>query len=113
MKRLTVLLVLLVFLATPALAQGGKQVWAGAGFSVPMGDFGDVAKAGPQLGAGFGFGLGPGYQIFGAGNTGGFVEAMYHHVPGSDETIDGVTFEGTSTEWFDIRGGVVFNFPGI
>ena len=200
MKRLTIVLVILTLLATPALATGGKQLWAGAGLSMPMGDFGDVAKAGPQFGAGFGFevtpaltlggevfynmygladeiqaeadangvdmdvrvtqytltarvdlmpamsslyakfnagmykasisgsqdgfsvsyddtdfgfGVGLGYQFFGAANTGGFVEAVYHHVPGSDETIDGMTVDGSSTEWIDLRGGVVFNFPGI
>ena len=203
MKRFFALLLLLALLSTPALAQGGKQVWAGAGLSMPMGDFGDVAKSGLQFGGGFGFeltpaftlggevfydmfglaeeyedyldsegfgsvdfdiritqytlmarvdlmpalsslyakfnagmykasmsasaeglsatiddtdfgfGVGLGYQFFGAANTGGFVEAVYHNVPGSDETIEGVTYEGSATQWIDLRGGVVFNFPGL
>ena len=198
MRRAWTLVLVFLFLSPTALAQGGKQLWAGAGLALPMGEFGDVAKSGPQFGGGFGFELSPaftlggeiiynmyaladlvqaeadangvdmdvrltqmtlvarvdlmptpstvyakftggiyrgkvsasegdfalsmnnsdfgfgfglGYQIFGAGNTGGFIEGLYHHIPGSDEKFGDFTIEGAATEYFDLRGGIVFNFP--
>jgi hypothetical protein len=202
MKRLLMLFTVLFIVAVPAATMAGNQIWAGAGFSLPRSDFSEIAKPGPQFGAGFGFaltpafslggefyynmyglsddyraelddqgfseidvdvrisqytlmarvnlmptpqsayvkfnagmykaavtasdgdvsataddtdfgfGLGMGYQFFGAGNTGGFLEVMYHRVPGSEETMGDVNVQGSDTEWFDLRGGVVFHIPG-
>ncbi len=48
----------------------------------------------------FGVGVGLGYNFFGMGNTGGFVEAVYHNVFSEVE----------STSFIDLRGGVTLKF---
>lgn len=48
----------------------------------------------------FGAGAGLGYHFSGHGSTGGFIEGIFHTVPGDNE----------NTSYFDIRGGVTFKF---
>lgn len=47
-----------------------------------------------------GLGLGLGYQFFGDGNVGGFIETMYHSI----------FSEGDSSNYLDLHAGVSFRF---
>lgn len=70
MKRLLTVLTVLMLITTPVWAgmgpdKGQSAATIGAGASLPMGDFGDVAKTGLVFGAGYGFFMGPQMEVGG------------------------------------------------
>ena len=90
MRRIPFIVLIVLLAAAPALGQigpdrGQRQAYAGAGFSLPTGDFGDLASTGFLLGGGYGYYLQPQIEIGGEINY-----TMY----GSD--IDDVDVSGLS-----------------